>query len=206
MCEARAQGKLAKSKVWARAAELYGNKYIENCAVPEVDRLFIRAPTSADQIKASFEAMSKNQRAFVTSAQSAGAVAAQTASESADATSDVPPAASNAQNVVSSERNEPEVKEIARSGTQAQAEKRWRQQIQTGRPLTLDDLDGARPIGKKALTQYLRAMGVSVTRAELKSNDGVKERPRLVLRALGVDRWSVSDEGVKRQKCEHVDE
>ena len=36
---ARSQRKLAKSKVWARAAELYEAKYIENCAVAEEERL-----------------------------------------------------------------------------------------------------------------------------------------------------------------------
>ena len=84
------------------------------------------------------------------------------------------------------------------------AQQRWKKNIDEGRVLTLEDLDGAPPIGKKGLEVYLVAMGVSVTRKE--REEGVvtlREKVRSCLSERGVTCWSVNDRRfAKRQKRE----
>ena len=72
VAQAQGQRGLAKKKVWERAAEVYRDGYVKNCAVPEEQRALIRAPTTAEMIHQSYIAMSANQRAFVADARSAG--------------------------------------------------------------------------------------------------------------------------------------
>ena len=173
--------KLPKAKLWAQAAEFYKEDYVANCAVAEEARLMIRAPATADMIKASYEAMAERQRAFVARAGPA-----------VEADMDVAVPASGGEEgaasalPVAADAPEPTTKVSRPSKKRAQ----WQERINEGRELTLEDVEGASPIGVKALVLYLRAMDVKVTRDVQVDAQALRQLARQSLLLLQGRRWS----------------
>ena len=66
----------------------------------------------------------------------------------------------------------------------------WQERINEGRELTLEDVEGASPIGVKALVLYLRAMDVKVTRDVQVDAQALRQLARQSLLLLQGRRWS----------------
>ena len=188
--DAHAAGRSSKRRkisVWQDAADRYRNAFIENCTLPDDERLLIRSCTSAEMIEASYVAMSTNNRAFVAHTQKS-----QGGSSSA-ADSALPALPAPAGTVVASVGEVPPNDESKDSGEGAAksgklpSRARWQMLIDSGRVLTRDEVSMR---GIVPITAYLRAMGVTVTRAHAGSVDRLREMVLTAMDEMGVSEWS----------------
>ena len=196
--EAMAAKKPKKGTMWDLAADHYLKGFIANCAVAEEERQLIRASTTAEMIKSSYEEMGARHREYVhraakgelpvaqmpdmplvpmpPAAVSEPAAAASSTAEGGDAS-----AADGAQAAASSSAAKPASKDKRQL---------WKERIEGGRPLTMGEVD---TLGSKPSAAYLRAMGVKVDRSEQKDLDAMHKKLRDALEAAGLSVWSVRD-------------
>ena len=183
--------------VWVRAADLYRDGYIRNCAVAEGERLLLRAPTTAAMIQAAYERMAANHRAVLAEAGPSTALAPQIARLLPLAAADAPAAA---------EESPPPPVVAAEKGARAPAiSKRARAQKRVDSGEVLEGQ--AIPMtGQLVLCAYMRAMGVEVSRELERDGQKLKETAMSEFRERGVTRWSIEDQieggksSSKRQK------
>ena len=69
---------------------------------------------------------------------------------------------------------------------------RWKEKVNQGRALKDEEID---TLGSKALSEYLRAMGVKVARDVQKDKDKLRETAHAALKDRGVHEWARVSEG-----------
>lgn len=167
---------------WVCAADLYRDAFIANCAAAESERVLISAPTTAEMIQQSFEQMARSHRERV--AEVARTDASEPAAAATDAVaSDEPQNVQQDASGASGAAAKPEEKQRASKGRT-----RWKEQIAGGRPLLASEVP---VLGSKALSEYLRAMGATLTRSEQGDIEYLRRESLRLLRDMGVTQWSV---------------
>ena len=185
----------AKGTVWMRAEKLYFAAYLNNSTLAENEKKFLRGPTTAAHIEATFKGYATAQKAFVAAreqealafsppqfdvAETPTTAAALALTSIGAASSSAPAAGSSSEAVVATSSSAPEV-------TEKCATSRWKRKIDDGEPLLASAI-GSLP--KVAARQYLRAMGVTVPRSINNDIDSMRE---LLRKELGSEsRWSKS--------------
>ena len=182
------KGKKSES-VWARAANLYGTAFIENCAVAEESRVMIRSTTTAEMIKEAYEAMAASQREFVGTAAAAAATPEEMAAAAAAAAAATTTGGAMDDGAPSSEGAAEAKVEAETKLSAAKGRKAWQDKIAGGRAVCWDEVD---TLGAKALGEYLLAMGEFVGRDD-RTAGALKERVKSALQKRKVRSWSVAD-------------
>ena len=181
--------KRRKTNNWEIAADLYRTAFIQNCAVPEEERLHIRSSTTAEMIQESYVAMAARHREFIATASdtpaadTAPAVDSATtadAAHAADAALPAPPAVTGG-DVAAAGADKPK--------KALKGHARWKAKIDAGHVLTLNSVP---TLGNTPVRIYLRAMGVSLTREDVASIDTMRSKLLAALRERGVTQWSVN--------------
>ena len=143
----------------------------------------MRATTTAELIKESYEEMAKTQREFVASSQ--GSTAAAASSSSA-----VPSTSDGEQDVRSDDASREEKREAKVTVRASKGRMKWRAQIAEGRVLDVREVSS---LGKILCIEYLRAMGCPVTRAdETADADSARAKLKAKMNELSVSTWAVS--------------
>ena len=152
------------------AADLYRDAFIANCAAPESERVLIAAPTTADDIEKSYVEMAARHRERV-------------ANESSASAGDVAP---DADASAAAQETAPKAETKVRP---AKGRTRVKQQIAAGNHLRVAAIE---KMGKIALQEWVRAIGVMLSRAEQEDVGTMRTKLTAELRRLGVSEWSVN--------------
>ena len=214
-CVERAEKQVNRKgqSVWKVAADLYRQQFIRNCAVPEDERLLIRAPTTEDEIEKLYVAMAKRKREFNHAASSSSVAAAQAVNSGDAATQAVDfgvvAVSTDAEEARASAEAtaDDDVKSEVAAVKSYDGRQRVKRSIEGGRVLAKEEIA---TMGKKYLNEYLRAMYVAtgsketVSRALRDDTDALRERVKAM---MGRKRtWSFVDamreRGEKQQRIE----
>jgi hypothetical protein len=178
--DAESAKKRGRRTKWDVAADLYRDAFIANCAAVESERILICAPTTAAMIKQSYEQMARDHRARV--AQASKTPSSEHAAAAIDG--DEPAAMQEEEPEASEDAAKPEAKRRASKGRV-----RWKGLIADGRALHANEVN---TMGCTPLSEYLRAMGVKLTRQTQGDLAYLRSEALRQLRDLGGSQWSVS--------------
>ena len=154
----------SKGSIWQRAEKLYFTAYLNNSTLAENERKFLRGPTTAAHIEATFQGYATAQKAFV-AAREQEALAftppqfdvAETPTTAAALALTSIAAAPSAAEQSAAESSSAAASKPAKLNPAA----RWKRKIDDGEPLYAAAIDG---LSRVAAAEYLRAMGETVAR------------------------------------------